>query len=144
MYTGLFPIAPATFASLVFAAIYWFVPGGEWLCKWPVVLVTAIVSVPVSTAMEKDHGPDPSRVVIDEVLGMQIVLGAAAPTLWGVLAAFFVFRVFDILKPWPAGRMQKLPRGWGVVLDDVVAGIQSRIVMLAATYWLPQLGTFAW
>ena len=67
--------------------------------------------------MEKHYGNDPGCVVIDEVVGMQVILvGASGVGVWGGLISFFVFRVFDVLKPFPIGRSQKLPGGWGVVV----------------------------
>lgn len=86
---------------------------------------------------------DPSSVVADEVAGQAIVVAAmpwdrftasegwAAPIAWAV-AAFLLFRLFDILKPPPIGRLQDLPLGWGVLLDDVAAGIVAAGLLLAA------------
>lgn len=126
----------------MFVLIYGLVPAGEVLAHPLVVLGTAIASVPVATQMEKWHGHDASRIVIDEVVGMQVILLGTSPTGLGLVAVFFLFRLFDILKPFPAGRSQRLPGGWGVVTDDVVAGAYARVAMiLAAAVW-PQLGTF--
>lgn len=142
-FTGFFPVAPATFASLVFAAIYAFVPGGEWLAHPVVCALTLVVSVPVSTALEKIYGDDPGCVVIDEVVGMQVVLvWAGDVSLWGVALAFFLFRVFDIVKPYPANRSQALPRGWGVVTDDVIAGVYTRIALVAISAVFSSIGSF--
>lgn len=142
-YTGFFPIAPATFASAVFAAIYWLVPGGEVLAHPIVCLVTVIISVPISTRLEKQYGEDPSCVVIDEVVGMQVILvGVADISLWGIILAFFVFRVFDVVKPYPVGRSQQLPGGYGIVIDDFLAGIYTRIVLIAAAAIFPSIGSF--
>jgi phosphatidylglycerophosphatase A len=93
--------------------------------------------------MEKFYGNDPSCVVIDEVVGMQVILvGASGIGIWGGLVAFFVFRVFDVLKPFPVNRSQKLPGGWGVVIDDLLAGVYSRIVMVLLSLLVPSLGRF--
>jgi phosphatidylglycerophosphatase A len=81
--------------------------------------------------------------VIDEVVGMQVILvGASGIGIWGGLVAFFVFRVFDVLKPFPVNRSQKLPGGWGVVIDDLLAGVYSRIVMVLLSLLVPSLGRF--
>ncbi|MCH7549583.1 MAG: phosphatidylglycerophosphatase A [Candidatus Krumholzibacteriota bacterium] len=142
-YTGFFPFAPATFASAVFCGIYYFVPGGEWLVHPVVVAVTVVISVPVSGWMEKDYGEDPSCVVIDEVVGMQVILMMATGVgLVGLAAAFFLFRFFDILKPFPVGRSQNLPGGWGIVVDDFLAGIYTRIVLILLALAWPSLGDF--
>ncbi|HEU4928466.1 MAG TPA: phosphatidylglycerophosphatase A, partial [Candidatus Krumholzibacteria bacterium] len=74
LYTGFFPFAPATFATAVFLALYLLVPGGEVLVHWMVLAATAIVSVPTSTLVERSRGKDPHCVVIDEIVGMQMVL----------------------------------------------------------------------
>ena len=131
-YTGFFPFAPATFATMVFLLVYWLVPGGDWIATWTVFVPTLILSIPASTAVEKTHGKDPSCVVIDEVVGIQIALIGAAPTLAGVIAAFLLFRLFDIWKPYPIDRLQDLPGGWGIVADDAVAGLYTRAALLLA------------
>lgn len=142
LYTGFFPFAPATFATAVFLALYWLVPGGHWLAHWAVLAVTALLSVPAGTAMEARYGKDPHCVVIDEVVGMQIVLAGAAPTLPGVAAAFLLFRVFDVWKPFPIGRLQSLPGGRGIVADDALAGLYTRVVLAAGSAFTPALGRF--
>jgi len=142
-FTGFFPFAPATFASFVFAVIYQWVPGGHWLAHPVVVALTLVASVPVSTRLEKRYGHDPGCVVIDEVVGMQAALVfARGVSIWGILLVFVFFRIFDIAKPFPAHRSQKLPGGWGIVIDDVIAGVYTRIaVILCALVW-PSLGAF--
>ena len=141
-YTGYFPFAPATFATAVFLAAYWLVPGGEWLAHPLVCLITAILSVPASTAVEKTYGKDPHCVVIDEVVGIQLVLVGSEPTLAGLIAAFFLFRVFDVWKPFPIDRLQALPGGWGVVADDALAGVYTRAALVLASFATPALGRF--
>lgn len=142
LYTGFFPFAPATFATAVFLAAYWLFPGGEWLAHWAVLAVTVLISIPASTQIEKTRGKDPSCVVIDEVVGIQIVLVAAEPTLIGVVSAFLLFRLFDIWKPFPIDRLQSLPGGWGIVADDVLAGLYTRIVLGVVSLVTPALGRF--
>lgn len=142
LYTGFFPLAPATFATAVFLAAYWLVPGGEWLAHGAVLAATILISVPASTRVEKTRGKDPSCVVIDEVVGIQIALVAAEPTFIGVVSAFVLFRVFDIWKPFPIDRLQNLPGGWGIVADDAVAGLYARIVLTAVSLATPVLGRF--
>ena len=96
-FTGFFPIAPATFACFVFVLIYYFVPGGHWLVHPVVALATLVISVPISTRLERRFGHDAGRIVIDEVVGMQIILVAASPTLAGIILAFFLFRLPALL-----------------------------------------------
>ena len=143
-YTGFAAIAPASFASLVWLLVYLFVPGGEWIAGPVALAVTAPVAVYLSWEMEKYYGEDASCIVIDEIVGIQLVLTMAQPTTAGIIAAFFLFRFFDIVKPFPAGRSQNLPEGYGVVTDDVVAGIYTRIVLIAAGWLFPVFGKFGW
>jgi phosphatidylglycerophosphatase A len=140
--TGFFPIAPATFASLVFAVLYVAVPGGRALANPLVALVTLILSVPVASRLEKSHGHDAGCIVIDEVVGMQIVFVWADPGIHGVVLGFVFFRVFDVLKPFPIHRSQDLPGGFGVVCDDVLAGIYTRLTMVLIALVYPDVGLF--
>jgi len=141
-YTGFFPFAPATFATLVFLALYWLVPGGDWIATWTIFIPTLVLSIPASSRMEKTHGKDPHCVVIDEVVGIQVVLLGATPSLAGVIAAFVLFRIFDVWKPYPIDKLQSLAGGWGIVADDVVAGLYSRIVLVLAGLVTHALGRF--
>jgi phosphatidylglycerophosphatase A len=142
-FTGYFPVAPATFASLVYILIYWLVPGGSVLAHPVVCVLTLIVSVPVAGRMEKLYGSDPACVVIDEIVGMQVLLVGASPNNpLGLFVAFLLFRFFDIVKPFPVGRSQSLPGGWGVVMDDLLAGVYGRIVVILLSLWFPSLGSF--
>jgi phosphatidylglycerophosphatase A len=140
--TGHFPFAPATFASAVFVGVYWIVPGGEWAASPFVLAATALLAVPSCAAMEKRHGRDPHCVVIDEVVGMQVALVGTAPTLSGLVCAFALFRLFDVWKPFPIHRLQSLPGGWGIVADDVAAGVYARLVLMVAVRVAPDLGRF--
>jgi phosphatidylglycerophosphatase A len=139
-FSGFFPVAPATFASLLFVLVYGWVPGGEAIAHPAVLLATLVTAVPASTHLEKRYGADAGCIVIDEIVGMQIALTLAAPTTLGLWSAFFLFRVFDIVKPFPAGRAQRLPRGYGVVADDVAAGIYARVTLIVLSWFFPGLG----
>lgn len=141
-YTGFFPFAPATFASLVYCAAYVLLPGGEVLAHPLAAVAVLIISVPVATRLEKTHGHDASCIVIDEIVGMQMILAFAQPTRQGVVIAFFLFRLFDIVKPAPARQSQDLPGGWGVVADDVIAGLYGRIGMIVLARFFEGVGTF--
>jgi len=129
-YTGFFPVAPATFASLVWLALWLFLPGGRYLCHWAALVVVLPAALWLSHRMERIYGRDAHQIVIDEIVGMQITLLAAKPHWVTGLAGFLLFRIFDILKPFPAGRSQRLPGGWGVVTDDVIAGIYALAALL--------------
>lgn len=128
-YTGFFPVAPASFASLIWLVVWLYVPGAHWMTHWVAIAVLLPAAVVISGIMEKYYGEDASCIVIDEVVGMQITLLLSPVTLGAGLAGFVLFRIFDIAKPFPAGRSQKLPGGVGVVIDDVIAGLYSLAVM---------------
>jgi phosphatidylglycerophosphatase A len=132
-YTGFFPFAPATFASLVWLVLYLFLPGGAWLSKPVVAACTLPIAIYLSHEAEKYHGRDASRIVIDEIVGMQVTFLAVEPSFLMGAIGFVFFRVFDILKPFPAGRSQRLPGGLGVVTDDVVAGAYGRLLLFAVS-----------
>jgi phosphatidylglycerophosphatase A len=87
------------------------------------------------------HGsPDPSMVVIDEIVGVWIAIFLLPPTLPAYACAFVAFRGFDILKPPPAQQLERVPGGWGIMLDDVVAGIYANIVsQVIIRFILPSL-----
>lgn len=136
-YTGFAPIAPASFACLVWLVVYLFVPGGRWLSH-PITLVIVVpLAIYLSGKMERYYGKDASCIVIDEFVGMQITFLFVQPSLAVGLMGLVLFRIFDIVKPYPVGAAERLGGGTGVVLDDVVAGIYSRIVMLVLLRFLP-------
>ena len=81
---------------------------------------------------------DPGHVVIDEVVGQMVTLAACPRGGWkGLLAAYLLFRFFDVIKPFPARRLEHLRGGWGIMLDDVAAGLWSLVAFsLVMRYWL--------
>jgi phosphatidylglycerophosphatase A len=141
-YTGFFPFAPATFATFVFLLVYAVVPGGDWIATYTIFIPTLILSVPAATALEKTRGKDPHCVVIDEIVGIQVALVGATPTYAGIAAAFVLFRIFDVWKPFPIYRLQAWPGGWGIVADDIVAGVYTRGVLMALAAATHALGRF--
>lgn len=128
-YTGFFPIAPATFASLVWLVLWLVAPGGRLFSHWAAIAAVAAAAVWLSHRMERVYGTDARQIVIDEVVGMQITFIAASPHWATGIAGFILFRIFDILKPFPAGRSQRLPGGWGVVADDMIAGVYALVAL---------------
>ncbi|MCP4572367.1 MAG: phosphatidylglycerophosphatase A [bacterium] len=124
--TGFAPIAPATVASFAWAGLWWLL----WMLAGPIPLwvqfvllvVVTLVGIRVADALEKIHGKDPSLVVVDEIAGMIVTyLGlAGGPLVW--LTGFFWFRFFDIFKPLGVRRLEKLPGGLGIMVDDLGAG----------------------
>ena len=90
------------------------------------------VAVYTAGVMARDWGSDPGPVVIDELVGYLVSVAFLPHSIWIAVAGFFLFRAFDIVKPPPARRLERLPGGWGIVLDDVAAGVYCQLVMWAA------------
>jgi phosphatidylglycerophosphatase A len=134
---GYSPIASGTAGSLVTLLVYWFLPVSHNLYFLFLIIIIFFVGVITASVTEKElikkvgseKGQDPSIVVIDEVIGMLIAIYAIPKTLPFLIAAFILFRVFDILKPFPINASQKIPRGWGIMIDDVIAGIYANILI---------------
>ena len=112
---------------------------------WVYFLVLALICIIYSAACvllgheaEAKWGKDPSEVVADETAGQCLTLmfipagicNCPLTTIGPLFGAFFLFRLFDVLKPWPAGAMQKIAGGWGILLDDIFAGIMGGVVLL--------------
>ena len=106
-----------------------------------VVLITVICAVGVytATAMEEELGLDPGPVVIDEALGYLVTVAWLPQTLSTAVVAFFLFRFLDIVKPPPARQSERLPGGWGIMADDLIAGVYGNLLIRAAAY-----GAAAW
>lgn len=128
---GHVPYAPGTAGTLGAVPLYLALrPYGHVAVAVAAIVLTA-VGVWVASIVASDEGlKDPQIVVIDEVAGVLVTLSVAPPT-WSALAAGVVlFRIFDQTKPWPARTAEReLPGGWGIVLDDVAAGIWGALVL---------------
>ena len=126
---GYSPVAPGTVGSLAAIVVLWLAPP---ISSIALILLAAgffVIGVWASFMCEKDWGHDSGRIVWDEVVGMMITV-VALPKDWLIyLIAFGLFRFFDILKPFPINKSQDLPHGWGVMVDDVLAGIFANIVL---------------
>jgi len=142
-YIGYAPVAPGTFGSaaglVVFAAVR---SSGSPAVEAAVIVILFLIGV--WSATEAEHhfgGVDPAAVVMDEVVGMLITL-AFIPVTWiGAVVGFLVFRVFDVFKPWPAARFERLAGGLGVMADDGMAALYGNLVMhgliaIAPAGWL--------
>jgi len=128
-YTGYAPAASGTLGSAIAVAFY-FIPGFESpLILGFVLLLVFGLGIKASSIMEKRYGHDPDEVTIDEVVGMWITLFFLPKSILVVLAAFFVFRFFDIIKPFPARAFDAMHGGFGIMMDDVVSGIYANIMM---------------
>jgi phosphatidylglycerophosphatase A len=136
---GYFPIAPGTVGSLVGVGL---VAGlGQLpLHRTTMIGVLAATSLALfalgvwaaGKAEEFFRHPDPGQVVVDEVVGQMVTFLLLPRTTWKWwLGGFLLFRALDILKPFPALQAERIPRGWGIMLDDVVAGVYGLAVLTA-------------
>lgn len=138
-YVGYFPIAPGTAGSLgglaLFAFIRWI--GVPWIELAAIVAVFAI-GVWAAHGTEIAAGrKDPGIVVIDEVLGMLITLALVPASIAGVAVGFLLFRLFDVVKPYPAAQLEHLHGGLGIMADDAVAGIYSHLALRLCLWLVP-------
>jgi phosphatidylglycerophosphatase A len=138
-YCGYFPVAPGTVGSAAGLVVYLLV----WWTRSPVVEIALIAATFVVGAWAATHaerffgGIDPGPVVIDEVLGMLLTL-AFIPAGWtAMLAGFVLFRVFDVIKPYPANRLEQLHGGFGIMADDAMAGIYANLSLRLLIWLLP-------
>jgi phosphatidylglycerophosphatase A len=134
-YSGYFPIFPATVGSAVTCVAYWFLVPQNIFIQALLIFIIFFLGVFLSSRLVKEWGPDPKRVVIDETCGMLVSLFMIPKSLFLVLAAFLLFRFFDIVKPFPVRRSQVLKSGWGIVVDDLLAGIYTRVVMFIICFF---------
>ncbi len=134
---GFIPFASGTWGTLatipLWAALVRFAPPAWYL---PVTLVVILSSVWACGPCERVYGrKDPSQAVADEMSGYLVTMAFVPAGLWTAIAGFFVFRLTDIVKPWPARRFESLPGGLGIVADDVMAGVWGCAIMHAGL-WL--------
>ncbi len=136
-YAGYSPIAPGTVGSIVGLAAYALVRVADSaVVETVAIAVVAAVGVWASGIAERHFGGiDPGPVVIDEVLGMLVTLAYVPVTWTGALAGFLLFRVFDIIKPFPSGRLERLSGGLGVMADDAMAAVYAHVA-LRGVIWL--------
>ncbi len=122
---GFFPVAPGTMGSLGAIPLYWLVIRGGRAGVGAAAVVVTLVGVWAASVVARELGrKDPQVVVVDEVAGMLLTMLPMAHLSWlAVAVGFVVFRALDMAKPWPIRALEKLPGGWGIVLDDVAAGV---------------------
>ena len=136
--TGLSPLVPGTAGTLgtvPLVLVLW------WAGSWPlhVLMTVAIVLIGIwaSGDAERRYGrKDPGAIVIDETAGYLVATLAFPLTWWHLLGSFALFRAFDILKPWPAGRLERLPGAYGIMIDDLFAGLYANLVLRLALWFV--------
>ena len=138
-YCGYFPVAPGTVGSAAGLAFYLLV----WWTGSPIVEVALIVSLFAlgvwagSTSERYFGGIDPGPIVLDEVVGMLITLAFIPVGLSGAIAGFVLFRIFDVIKPFPANRLEALHGGLGVMADDAMAAIYANLSLRLVLWFVP-------
>ena len=130
-YLGYAPVAPGTFGSaaglLVFLAVR--STGSIWV---ELGVIVALFAVGVWSGTQAEHhfgGVDPGPIVMDEVVGMLITLALLPVNVYGAIVGFLIFRVLDVVKPWPSAGFEKLPGGLGIMADDGMAAIYGNLAM---------------
>lgn len=128
---GLSPVGPGTVGSLGALPLYFLVRGwGPLAVLATAVVITAVGVWSSGVVAVTRRIKDPQVVVIDEVAGVLIALAAAPLSPLGTLSGFVLFRLFDMTKPFPARAAERLPGGYGIMFDDVVAGLQAAGILL--------------
>jgi len=128
---GYFPFAPGTLASLIAALLYKFFLGqwewGLYVRLWLVIFFVGLVSATLFSRELREK--DPGKIVIDEVCGQMTALFLVPSSWLPILLSFFLFRLFDVAKPYPIRKLERLEEGLGIMADDVLAGIYAGILV---------------
>jgi phosphatidylglycerophosphatase A len=134
-YAGKFPIAPGTAGSVVGVFLYFLMKDLAPGLYFGLCVLVSILGIWAAGRAEVILGQkDASSIVIDEIAGFLVSM-FLVPFSWGFVAAgFFLFRLFDIVKPWPLRNFERLHGGPGVMLDDIGAGVYTNIVLQVAAY----------
>jgi phosphatidylglycerophosphatase A len=126
-FIGYLPKAPGTWASGVTAVILFFIWPREWYLQIPPIFLIFAIGVWISGRAEEYFGHDGGQIVIDEVAGQMTALFMAPKLIIPFILGFLLFRLFDIIKPPPAGYWESLRGGWGVMSDDIGAGMYAAV-----------------
>jgi len=139
---GCIKIAPGTFASIATALLWFSVPSNFFYhsltndiiyLRYFILIIGLVlfsfIAIPICTVCERKFGHDHKSIVIDEVVGYMFSVVFLPKTVMVTLYALILFRIFDISKPLLINNLQRLPEGWGVVCDDIAAGIYSNIIL---------------
>ena len=130
-YLGYVPIAPGTFGSAAGLAVFYAVRStGSVSVEIAAIVMLFAIGVWSGTVAEHYFGGiDPGPVVLDEVVGMLITLALVPVNVTGAITGFLIFRVLDVLKPWPSAGFEKLPGGLGVMADDGMAAVYGNLIL---------------
>ena len=124
---GYAPFAPGTVASLLGCVLLYLFPG---IFTHPLFVILLSASAIICINRMELADKDPSYIVLDELAGMCVAMIGHGLGVVGLLKGFVLFRIFDILKPFPIRRIERLPKGYGIVADDILAGIYANVALL--------------
>ncbi len=128
--TGLAPVAPGTVGSLLALVIYAFLPiSQDSLALYLMIGVGFMVGIWATGSLTSPSDSDPRKAVWDEFIGMWATCILLPKTVSWLAAAFFCFRILDIVKPWPVRRLERLPGGVGIMADDLLAGLYGAALL---------------
>jgi phosphatidylglycerophosphatase A len=139
-FVGYIPGAPGTYASILGCAILYMLPVASLFSSVVLVFVVAAISL-ISVNNLTYDGEDPPYIVIDELAGMFVAMAGHQVTLLSLFIGFILFRFFDIIKPYPIRRFEHLKGGYGVVADDIVAGIFANFLLWLGYFALGMFGS---
>jgi phosphatidylglycerophosphatase A len=132
MGVGYAPFAPGTFGTAAGLLLWAVLPTAPAVQALAILALFAAGSWSGSVAERHFGRTDPGQVVVDEVMGMLITLFMIPVGWWGAVAGFLIFRVADVLKPFPANRLERLPGGVGVMADDAMAAVYANVALRVA------------
>jgi phosphatidylglycerophosphatase A len=120
-----------TIAAIAYCIVWFILPAGYATSDWQVLITILIIILGTWSSNEVDNiwGKDSNKVVIDEIAGMAISLLFIPKNIWYMLITLVAFRFFDIMKPLGIRKAESLPRGWGVMADDILAGVYALTVV---------------
>jgi len=127
--SGYCPLAPGTAGSALIALLYWLLPIARQQIWFSITFLLFFLGVFVSAQAERHWGRDASVIVVDEMVGFLAAVLFLPKVPLVIILGFSIFRFFDIVKPFPAHRSQRLPGGWGVMTDDLIAGVYTNLVL---------------
>lgn len=137
---GYLPVAPGTFGSAIGILVWWLVPHTTTAQASAIVALFAVGCWAGHLAERHFGRTDPGQVVIDEVVGVLITLFLNPVTWKGAIAAFFLFRIMDIVKPFPSDRLERLHGGVGVMADDAMAAVYANLALRVGLWFVQRLG----
>ena len=128
--SGHAPVAPGTAGSAVGLALFWPLASLPLAAQLAACVVLFVLGAFASTYVARSTGrKDPGLVVVDEVVGMWVTLVGLPFVPFTAAVGFVLFRVMDVVKPWPARDLERLSGGWGIMADDVAAGVYAHLLL---------------